>query len=202
MFSLLYGLLSYLFRRDEYHVLLLGADNGGKTTLLERLKTLYTSEQGLPPDKVLPTVGLNIARVTVSGSKLILWDLGGAAGLRSIWRNYYDEAHAVVFVADASEGDDERWADAARAVDDVLAAEELDGAPLLVLANKKDVRGAMGEEDTWALLGLRGRPRDRATRVQAVSALRGDGVEEAVGWMVEAVKAAGRTSTIRVSRNN
>lgn len=31
MFSLLYGLWTYLFTRDEYHVLIVGLDNAGKS---------------------------------------------------------------------------------------------------------------------------------------------------------------------------
>ena len=34
---------------------------------------------------------------------LIFWDLGGQAGLRSIWDKYYAESHALIFVVDSSE---------------------------------------------------------------------------------------------------
>ena len=33
---------------------------------------------------------------------LILWDLGGQAGLRSIWDKYYAESHAIMYVVDSS----------------------------------------------------------------------------------------------------
>ena len=33
---------------------------------------------------------------------LILWDLGGQAGLRSIWDKYYAESHAILYVVDSS----------------------------------------------------------------------------------------------------
>lgn len=46
-------------------------------TLLEKLKTRYTNLEGLPPDRIVPTVGLNIGRVEVSNAKLVFWDLGG-----------------------------------------------------------------------------------------------------------------------------
>ena len=38
MFSLLYGLWEYVFRKEELRVLILGLDKAGKTTLLEKLK--------------------------------------------------------------------------------------------------------------------------------------------------------------------
>jgi ADP-ribosylation factor related protein 1 len=44
---------------------------------LEQLKTLYSEIEGLPPDRIVPTVGLNIGRAEAYKSKLIFWDLGG-----------------------------------------------------------------------------------------------------------------------------
>eukprot|EP00268_Persea_americana_P002762 TRINITY_DN1084_c0_g1_i7.p1 TRINITY_DN1084_c0_g1~~TRINITY_DN1084_c0_g1_i7.p1 ORF type:complete len:127 (-),score=22.91 TRINITY_DN1084_c0_g1_i7:257-637(-) len=102
MFSLFYGLWEYVFSKTEFHVLILGIDKAGKTTLLEKLKTLYSNLQGLPPDRIVPTVGLNIGRVEASKTKLVFWDLGGQVGLRPIWEKYYEEAHGIIFVIDAA----------------------------------------------------------------------------------------------------
>jgi hypothetical protein len=41
---------------------------------------------------------LNIGRLEVGGAKVVLWDLGGAAALRSIWDKYFAEAHVLVCV--------------------------------------------------------------------------------------------------------
>jgi ADP-ribosylation factor family len=65
MFGLIYGLWEYLFRQEELNVLLVGVDKAGKTTLLEKLKSLY-NPPGLEPDKILPTVGLNVGRMQVA----------------------------------------------------------------------------------------------------------------------------------------
>lgn len=46
-------------------------------TLLEKLKSQYSNMEALPPDRIVPTVGLNIGRVEVSNTKLVFWDLGG-----------------------------------------------------------------------------------------------------------------------------
>ena len=103
MFSLLYGLWEYIFRKEELRILVLGLDKSGKTTLLERLKELYTDVPGLEPDAILPTVGLNVGRIEACNAHLILWDLGGQLGLRGIWEKYYADAHGLLYVVDAAD---------------------------------------------------------------------------------------------------
>ncbi|RZB82060.1 ADP-ribosylation factor-related protein 1 isoform C [Glycine soja] len=144
MFSLFYGLWKYLFSKMELHVLILGIDKAGKTTLLEKMKSVYSNIEGIPPDRIIPTVGLNIGRIEVANSKLVFWDLGGQPGLRSIWEKYYEEAHAVIFVVDAS--CPSRFEDAKSALEKVLRHEDLQGAPLLILANKQ-VGGGSANDD-------------------------------------------------------
>eukprot|EP00002_Diphylleia_rotans_P037605 TRINITY_DN8418_c0_g1_i1.p1 TRINITY_DN8418_c0_g1~~TRINITY_DN8418_c0_g1_i1.p1 ORF type:complete len:137 (+),score=23.62 TRINITY_DN8418_c0_g1_i1:72-482(+) len=104
MFSLLYGLWQQFFRKAEFYVLMIGLDRAGKTTMLEFLKAKYQGIEPLPPQKICPTVGLNIGKFDVSRAKVILWDLGGQSSLRSIWDKYYNEADGVVFVVDSGDG--------------------------------------------------------------------------------------------------
>ena len=86
MFSLLYGLWKYLFRREEYFVLILGLDNAGKTTLLEQAKTkLNKNYKGANLNKITATVGLNIGRIDTDGIVLNFWDLGGQTELQTLW---------------------------------------------------------------------------------------------------------------------
>ena len=54
-------------------------------TILEQLKGIFGGREPLPPSKITPTVGLNIGRIQLQRVKLIVWDLGGQAALRSIW---------------------------------------------------------------------------------------------------------------------
>jgi ADP-ribosylation factor related protein 1 len=46
-------------------------------TLLEKLKSIYLKGEGLPHDRVVPTVGLNIGRIEDANLKLVFWYLGG-----------------------------------------------------------------------------------------------------------------------------
>ncbi|RQM24603.1 hypothetical protein B5M09_002779 [Aphanomyces astaci] len=92
MISLFWGLWQYLFSKAEVHLLIIGLDYAGKTTLLEQLKTMFGKKAGIPLDKIPPTVGLNstynvtcimshaqsaVAKVDISRTNVIFWDLGG-----------------------------------------------------------------------------------------------------------------------------
>ncbi|KAL4373669.1 hypothetical protein AHAS_Ahas05G0104900 [Arachis hypogaea] len=46
-------------------------------TLLERIKSVYSNIESLPPDRIVPTVGLNIDHIEAANRKLVSWDLGG-----------------------------------------------------------------------------------------------------------------------------
>ncbi|CAH9103442.1 unnamed protein product [Cuscuta epithymum] len=194
MFSLLYGLWEYAFSKTEFNVLILGIDKAGKTTLLENLKSQFLNIEALPPDRIVPTVGLNIGRVEVSNSKLVFWDLGGQPGLRSIWEKYYEEAHAVLFVVDAA--CPSRFEDAKSALEKVLRHEELQGAPLLILANKQDLAKAVSVEELDRYLDLK-KLDERVYTYQAVSAYEGTGIKESVNWLVNAMERSKRTERLK-----
>ena len=48
-----------LFARPNLHVLVIGLDYAGKTTMLEKIKKLFGNQEGIPPDKIPPTIGMN-----------------------------------------------------------------------------------------------------------------------------------------------
>ncbi len=193
MFSLLYGLWKYLFSKAEFHVLILGIDKAGKTTVLEKLKSLFSDLEGLPPDRIVPTVGLNIGRVEAHKSKLIFWDLGGQLGLRTIWEKYFEEAHAVLYVVDAA--NQSRFDDAKSALEKVLRHPDLQGAPILIFANKQDLPAAVTAQDFSHYLDLK-ELNDRPSLVQAMSAYDGSGIQEGVFWLVEAMRKTTRTEEL------
>lgn len=194
MFSLFYGLWKYIFSKTEFHVLILGIDKAGKTTLLEKLKSLYSNLEGLSPDRIVPTVGLNIGRLEVLNAKLVFWDLGGQPGLRSIWEKYYEEAHAVVYVIDAA--CPSKFEDSKSALEKVLRHEDLQGAPLLVLANKQDLPEAESAEELSRYLDLK-KLDERVYMFEAVSGYDGMGIKESVEWLVDIMERSKRTEILR-----
>jgi len=194
MFSLFYGLWKYVFTKDEFRVLILGVDKAGKTTLLEKLKSIYLKGGGLPPDRVVPTVGLNIGRIEDANAKLVFWDLGGQVGLRAIWEKYYEEAHAIMYVIDAATASS--FEDAKSALDKVIRHEHLRGAPLLIVANKQDLPGVINDEELALFLNLKELD-ERPYMFQAVSAYDGRGIKSGIDWLVEQMEKCKRTETLR-----
>ncbi|KAF3664052.1 putative galacturonosyltransferase 7-like [Capsicum annuum] len=164
-------------------------------TLLEKLKSQYSNLEGLPPDRIVPTVGLNIGRVEASNTKLVFWDLGGQPGLRSIWEKYYEEAHAVIYVVDAA--CPSRFEDSKSALEKVLLHEDLQGAPLLILANKQDLADAVSAEEVARYLDLK-KLDERAYTFLAVSAYDGLGIKESVNWLVDVMERSKRTEMLQL----
>ena len=72
-------------------VVVFGIDGSGKTSVLERIKDAYTDVTGLRPEQIIPTIGMNIAKVPYGQLPYActFWDLGGAIALRGIWNNYF-----------------------------------------------------------------------------------------------------------------
>lgn len=196
MFSLAYGFYEYVTQREELRVLVLGLDGAGKTCALERLKgTLPPAGGGsppnpLPPHQVVPTVGLNTARAELAGARLVLWDLGGAEGLRTIWERYLDDAHALAFVVDSSPSGRARLAEARDVLSHLLMSRDLAAAPLAVLANKQDAEGALGAADVARALGLPpGGERAEGARLEGAIGSGGGGA--AAGGLLDGTGAAG-----------
>ncbi|ORY93018.1 ADP-ribosylation factor family-domain-containing protein [Syncephalastrum racemosum] len=183
MYTLLSGFYQYLTRKEEYYVLIIGLDNAGKTTLLERIKSLFSGVTGLPPDKIAPTVGLNIGRVDIKSSRINFWDLGGQRDLRSIWERYYTECHGIVFVVDST--DSRRLEECKDTFESMITNDGVEGVPVLMLANKQDVEGALRVEEIKEVFNkIAVKLGARDSRVLPISALEGDGVREAVDWLM------------------
>jgi ADP-ribosylation factor-like protein 2 len=159
----------------------LGLDNAGKTTVVRRLL-------GQPIDTVQPTLGFSIQTLLYKHLRLHLWDIGGQRSIRSYWRNYFDSnIDGIVWVMDSIDSSD-RMVDMAAELDRILQHERLLGATLLLLANKQDVPGALTAESLAKLLPDRAKER-RHWKVFACSAVTGEGLVEAMDWMVDDISS-------------
>ena len=132
MFSLLYGLWQYVFKKDDYFVLILGLDNSGKTTFLEHTKINFNKRyKGVNLSRITSTVGLNVGSIDMpSGVRLIFWDLGGQKELRTLWDKYFSECHGVIYVIDSA--DESRVPEVRENLEEVLKHDRISKKPILV----------------------------------------------------------------------
>ena len=118
---------SFRKNKKEIRVTMIGLDAAGKTTILFKLKLGDVVH-------AQPVVGLNVETVQYKKVKFTIWDLGGQDKIRKLWKHYYKNTQALIFVVDSS--DRERIELAKNELHKLLSEEELKDAVVLVLANK------------------------------------------------------------------
>uniref|UniRef100_A0A2K5SF89 E3 ubiquitin-protein ligase TRIM23 n=1 Tax=Cebus imitator TaxID=2715852 RepID=A0A2K5SF89_CEBIM len=166
----------------EIRVVTLGLDGAGKTTILFKLK----QDEFMQP---IPTIGFNVETVEYKNLKFTIWDVGGKHKLRPLWKHYYLNTQAVVFVVDSSHRD--RISEAHSELAKLLTEKELRDALLLIFANKQDVAGALSVEEITELLSLHKLCCGRSWYIQGCDARSGMGLYEGLDWLSRQLVAAG-----------
>ncbi|MCI4388623.1 hypothetical protein PGIGA_G00088090 [Pangasianodon gigas] len=166
----------------EIRVVTLGLDGAGKTTILFKLK----QDEFMQP---IPTIGFNVETVEYKNLKFTIWDVGGKHKLRPLWKHYYLNTQAVVFVIDSCHRD--RLMEAHSELAKLLTEKELRDALLLIFANKQDVPGAVSVEEMTELLSLHKLCCGRSWHIQGCDARSGTGLHEGLDWLSRQLVAAG-----------
>ncbi|KYO23979.1 ADP-ribosylation factor-like protein 11 [Alligator mississippiensis] len=158
------------FKRDA-RVVILGLDLAGKSTLLYKLKKGEVMQTS-------PTVGFNVESLEAPCHiSLTLWDVGGQDKLRASWKNYLEGTDALIFVLDSS--DRTRLPDAVVELEKVLNNTDLIRVPVLLLANKQELPGALSLPELQENLN----PEcfsNRNWEIRGCSAYTGEGLTEAL----------------------
>ncbi|KRZ91416.1 Tyrosine-protein kinase PR2 [Trichinella sp. T8] len=177
------GLLTILKKlrekEKEMRVLVLGLDNAGKSTILQKAL-------GKPIDTIPPTFGFNIETLERHGRKLNVWDVGGQKSLRSYWRNYFEDTEGVIWVVDST--DKRRLMDCKKELHNLLKEERLLGCSLLIFANKQDLDGALTVQQITALLDLK-KITSHHWLCLPCSARLGTNLLEGIDWLIEDIVA-------------
>lgn len=133
---------------QSLHIVVIGLDSAGKTSLLYRLKLQEFVE-------TIPTKGFNMERIKMSmgnsktnATAFQVWDVGGQEKLRPLWKSYTRRTDGLVFVVDAAEL--ERMEEAKVEFHRITRLAENQGVPVLVLANKQDLDGALSASEVIA----------------------------------------------------
>ena len=156
------------------HVVMLGLDSAGKTTVLYRLKfDQYCN--------TVPTIGFNCEKVKGTAGKskgvsFMIWDVGGQDKLRPLWRSYTRNTDGIVFVLDSV--DKERMEEARVELLKAAKAPESSGVPVLVVANKQDLPGALDSGEVEKMMSLHELTQNHLWHVQSSCAITGEGLDE------------------------
>jgi small GTP-binding protein len=131
------GWLTKLYRvvtfNTPVNIIMLGLDAAGKTTMLYKMKLgeVITS---------IPTIGFNVEEVHYKNLNLTTWDVGGRSGVRPLYRHWYKDAHALIYVVDSNARD--RTEETSTELDKVLK-DTSPTIPMLIFANKMDLPDSM-----------------------------------------------------------
>ena len=161
--------------QGDVRTMFMGLDGAGKTTILYQLKLGKVVN-------TIPTKGFNLETIEYGNVRYQIWDVGINSQTRPLLRHYYAQTGAVVFVIDCH--DKERYREALdELLDDVVKADELTGIPILVLANKQDLAGAMSRDEIVGDLMTKSGLTGRKWEVFPVSGLKGEGLREGLDWL-------------------
>ncbi|KAL4660470.1 ADP-ribosylation factor-like protein 4D [Arapaima gigas] len=168
---------------QSLHVVVVGLDSAGKTSLLYRLKLREFV-------KTIPTKGFNTEKikVAVGSSRAItfqVWDVGGQEKLRPLWKSYTRRTDGMVFVVDSTEV--ERMEEAKVELHKISRTSENQGVPVLILANKQDLPGAMSVVEVEKVLALHELSASTLHHAQGCSAVDGQGLQPGLEKLYEMI---------------
>jgi ADP-ribosylation factor protein 1 len=87
------------------------------------------------------TIGVNFEKIMINNITITAWEVGGRSRIRSLFRSYYQNAKAVIFVVDSN--DRARIDEACQELHRMTNEDELKHKPVLIFANKQDLPDAM-----------------------------------------------------------
>jgi small GTP-binding protein len=167
-----------LVTKRDVRILMVGLDAAGKTTTLYKLKLgeVVTT---------IPTIGFNVETVEYKNISFTVWDVGGKDKIRPLYRHYFQNTSALIFVVDSNDRD--RIDEAKSELHKMLGEEELRDAACLVLANKQDLPTSMSVSEITERLGLH-QLRRTNMYIQSACATTGDGLYEGLDWVSDTLR--------------
>ncbi|EEY66219.1 ADP-ribosylation factor-like protein [Phytophthora infestans T30-4] len=168
-------------RTMDIVLLIIGIDGSGKTTLLSTL-------QGDLDKEHVPSAGFTSATFQTETGSATFYDLGGGPAFRNVWKEYYADAHGVIFVVDSS--NENSLLHAANVLEESMANELMINKPLLIFANKRDHSDAVAEKEMQSLLRLIKFPSSKIVPCVAKPAIYGgvdERLESGLQWLFDQV---------------
>jgi len=180
------SLIAKLFETKKLKILMIGLDGAGKSSILGKLHLNEVIS-------TIPTIGFNVETVTYKNTTFTVWDIGGQEKIRPLWRHYYENTDALIFVIDSSDID--RIDIAREELMLTLQDEKLANTNLLIFANKQDLPNALSASQIIEKLQI-DKLKTRKWLVQSTCAITGDGLYEGLDWICNQNNINDNTSLI------
>jgi len=126
-----------------------------------------------------------VEKVQYKNVVFTVWDVGGQEKLRPLWRHYFNNTDALIFVVDSL--DRERIQRAKDEFNSIINDPFMKNSAILVFANKQDMKGALTAAEIAEGLGLSDL-RGRRWHCQSAVATQGLGLYEGLDWLSGTLK--------------
>ncbi|XP_012511411.1 PREDICTED: ADP-ribosylation factor-like protein 8A isoform X1 [Propithecus coquereli] len=216
LFNKLLDWFKALFWKEEMELTLVGLQYSGKTTFVNviagstgtqvdsvsrsrgqplkegPLQTASCPESwrlwqsGQFNEDMIPTVGFNMRKITKGNVTIKLWDIGGQPRFRSMWERYCRGVSAIVYMVDAA--DQEKIEASKNELHNLLDKPQLQGIPVLVLGNKRDLPGALDEKELIEKMNLSA-IQDREICCYSISCKEKDNIDITLQWLIQHSKS-------------
>uniref|UniRef100_A0A673FP48 ADP-ribosylation factor-like protein 8B-A n=1 Tax=Sinocyclocheilus rhinocerous TaxID=307959 RepID=A0A673FP48_9TELE len=165
LFNRLLDWFKSLFWKEEMELTLVGLQYSGKTTFVNVIASGQFSED------MIPTVGFNMRKVTKGNVTIKIWDIGGQPRFRILM-------HPSSEKVEASRNE----------LHNLLDKPQLQGIPVLVLGNKRDLPNALDEKQLIEKMNLAA-IQDREICCYSISCKEKDNIDITLQWLIQHSKS-------------
>jgi len=172
-----------LFWKEEMELTLVGLQYSSKTTFVNVISSGQFSED------MIPTVGFNMRKITKGNVTIKMWDIGGQPRFRTMWERYCRGVNVIVYMVDAA--DTEKIEASRNELHSLLEKPQLQGIPVLILGNKRDLDGACDEKDLIDRMNLNAIT-DREICCYSISCKEKENIDITLQWLIQHSKSRQR----------
>ncbi|EPS35993.1 hypothetical protein H072_10536 [Dactylellina haptotyla CBS 200.50] len=180
----MHGLIDKLTNNEITNILVIGLKNSGKTTVLKQLGDITSTEI---------TKGFEVEEVEYKNTKFTSFPMGNP-NFDKIRRSFYSKISGIIYILDCTNSQPSQIIYAYDELAVILKAEELTAKPLLLAANKYDLKKLsffeIADNFNYRRLGI-----IRRTYTQHTMGTTGAGLLEGLEWLfgtIEGIRARNR----------
>lgn len=170
--------LAHVKPKKHFSLVILGLDNSGKTTLVNKIKSKQRN-----PLSSAPTVSFNIDTVQFKNKNITVWDVGGKMITRDLWVHYLNIMDGLVYMIDDS--DPNRLEESCKEFEKLKYQAEIFKKPILIFVNKNDLQLYSLQDKIIKKFDLNNM--NNPFKIQSCSAYTGKGVYEGLEWLINSV---------------